>query len=161
MTEQPRNLIVFPRSWRQIGVSRDGILYLHLLLSTLTMEALIPLTTSGSLVDCVDSKYYCASYKIAVQGVMAHPQHSHCLGAWRWFTTSEKMLVVLRDGRKLIGVLRSYDQFGEIGPRNDGVTFDCYHPHSLARPSAKICFWEICLRSFHLNSSKPRDGGYR
>ena len=24
------------------------------------------------------------------------------------------MLVVLRDGRKLIGVLRSYDQFGEI-----------------------------------------------
>lgn len=27
---------------------------------------------------------------------------------------SEKMLVVLRDGRKLIGVLRSYDQFGEI-----------------------------------------------
>lgn len=24
----------------------------------------------------------------------------------------EKVLVVLRDGRKLIGVLRSYDQFG-------------------------------------------------
>jgi len=28
-------------------------------------------------------------------------------------TNEEKMLVVLRDGRKLFGVLRSYDQFGE------------------------------------------------
>ncbi|KAF8898696.1 hypothetical protein BD779DRAFT_1666493 [Infundibulicybe gibba] len=42
------------------------------------MDSLIPFTTSGSLVDCVD----------------------------------RKMLVILRDGRKLHGVLRSYDQFG-------------------------------------------------
>ncbi|KAL7425275.1 hypothetical protein Q5752_000963 [Cryptotrichosporon argae] len=41
------------------------------------MDALIPFTTSGSLVDLVD----------------------------------KKILVILRDGRKLIGVLRSYDQF--------------------------------------------------
>lgn len=27
--------------------------------------------------------------------------------------TSEKLMVALRDGRKLIGVLRSWDQFGE------------------------------------------------
>ncbi|KAG8757773.1 SM-like, degradation of cytoplasmic mRNAs and positively regulates transcription initiation [Serendipita sp. 396] len=44
------------------------------------MEALIPFTTSGALVDCVD----------------------------------KKVLVVLRDGRKLIGVLRSYDQFANL-----------------------------------------------
>jgi len=44
------------------------------------MDALIPFTTSGSLVDCVD----------------------------------KKMLVVLRDGRKLFGVLRSYDQFANL-----------------------------------------------
>lgn len=44
------------------------------------MDALIPFTTSGSLVDCVD----------------------------------RKMLVVLRDGRKLQGVLRSYDQFANL-----------------------------------------------
>ncbi|KAF8516219.1 Sm-like ribonucleoprotein [Hysterangium stoloniferum] len=44
------------------------------------MDALIPFTTSGSLVDCVD----------------------------------KKMLVVLRDGRKLLGVLRSYDQFANL-----------------------------------------------
>ncbi|KAF8314225.1 Sm-like ribonucleoprotein [Clavulina sp. PMI_390] len=44
------------------------------------MDALIPLTTSGSLVDCVD----------------------------------KKIIVVLRDGRKLIGVLRSYDQFANL-----------------------------------------------
>ncbi|PAV22408.1 Sm-like ribonucleo [Pyrrhoderma noxium] len=44
------------------------------------MDSLIPFTTSGSLVDCVD----------------------------------KKMLVMLRDGRKLIGVLRSYDQFANL-----------------------------------------------
>ncbi|KAJ8481123.1 hypothetical protein ONZ45_g916 [Pleurotus djamor] len=44
------------------------------------MDTLIPFTTSGSLVDCVD----------------------------------RKMLVVLRDGRKLHGVLRSYDQFANL-----------------------------------------------
>ncbi|KAI0778145.1 Sm-like ribonucleoprotein [Trametes elegans] len=44
------------------------------------MDSLIPFTTSGSLVDCVD----------------------------------RKMLVVLRDGRKLQGVLRSYDQFANL-----------------------------------------------
>ncbi|KAL1412591.1 hypothetical protein Q8F55_000338 [Vanrija albida] len=44
------------------------------------MDALIPFTTSGSLVDLVD----------------------------------KKVLVVLRDGRKLIGVLRSYDQFANF-----------------------------------------------
>ncbi|KAI0348001.1 Sm-like ribonucleoprotein [Trametopsis cervina] len=44
------------------------------------MDSLIPFTTSGSLVDCVD----------------------------------RKMLVLLRDGRKLQGVLRSYDQFANL-----------------------------------------------
>lgn len=44
------------------------------------MDSLIPFTTSGSLVDCVD----------------------------------RKMLVILRDGRKLQGVLRSYDQFANL-----------------------------------------------
>ncbi|KAH7104352.1 Sm-like ribonucleoprotein [Auriculariales sp. MPI-PUGE-AT-0066] len=44
------------------------------------MDSLIPFTTSGSLVDCVD----------------------------------KKMLVILRDGRKLLGVLRSYDQFANL-----------------------------------------------
>ncbi|KAH8835772.1 hypothetical protein DL96DRAFT_86585 [Flagelloscypha sp. PMI_526] len=44
------------------------------------MDSLIPFTTSGSLVDCVD----------------------------------RKMLVMLRDGRKLQGVLRSYDQFANL-----------------------------------------------
>jgi len=44
------------------------------------MDSLIPFTTSGSLVDCVD----------------------------------KKMLVILRDGRKLYGVLRSYDQFANL-----------------------------------------------
>ncbi|WVF68354.1 hypothetical protein IAT40_003119 [Kwoniella sp. CBS 6097] len=44
------------------------------------MDALIPFTTSGSLVDLVD----------------------------------KKVMVILRDGRKLIGVFRSYDQFANF-----------------------------------------------
>ncbi|AAW46642.1 hypothetical protein CNBI0490 [Cryptococcus deneoformans B-3501A] len=44
------------------------------------MDALIPFTTSGSLVDLVD----------------------------------KKVLVILRDGRKLIGLFRSYDQFANF-----------------------------------------------
>ena len=28
--------------------------------------------------------------------------------------SSEKVIVILRDGRKLIGILRSYDQFGTL-----------------------------------------------
>ncbi|TEB34999.1 Sm-like ribonucleo protein [Coprinellus micaceus] len=50
------------------------------------MDSLIPFTTSGALVDCVD----------------------------------RKMLVILRDGRKLHGVLRSYDQFANL------VLENCY-----------------------------------
>ncbi|CAD6584349.1 MAG: SM-like, degradation of cytoplasmic mRNAs and positively regulates transcription initiation [Tremellales sp. Tagirdzhanova-0007] len=44
------------------------------------MDALIPFTTSGSLVDLVD----------------------------------KKVMVILRDGRKLIGMFRSYDQFANF-----------------------------------------------
>jgi len=44
------------------------------------MDALIPFTTSGALVDSLD----------------------------------KKLLVVLRDGRRLQGVLRSYDQFANL-----------------------------------------------
>ena len=47
-------------------------------------------TTSASLVDCVDS---IRSKNTDVNYV-------------------EKMLVVLRDGKKIIGVLRSFDQYG-------------------------------------------------
>ncbi|TIA97261.1 hypothetical protein E3P96_03440 [Wallemia ichthyophaga] len=50
------------------------------------MEALVPFTTSGQLLNCVD----------------------------------KKMLVALRDGRKIIGVLRSYDQFANL-VLNDAV----------------------------------------
>lgn len=38
-------------------------------------------------------------------------------------SASEKMLVVLRDGRKLVGVLRSYDQFGEISSKTKLVSY--------------------------------------
>ena len=48
-------------------------------------------TTSASLLDCVDS---------ILQLRMST-------------NLSEKMLVVLRDGKKIIGVLRSFDQYGK------------------------------------------------
>ncbi|KAJ3520895.1 hypothetical protein NM688_g9094 [Phlebia brevispora] len=59
------------------------------------MDSLIPFTTSGSLVDCVDST-----------SVFSISLNSHNI--------LRKMLVVLRDGRKLQGVLRSYDQFANL-----------------------------------------------
>ena len=48
-------------------------------------------TTSASLLDCVDST----------------------LSLFRENLRVEKMLVVLRDGKKIIGVLRSFDQYGK------------------------------------------------
>lgn len=38
----------------------------------------------------------------------------------------EKVLVILRDGRKLLGVFRSYDQYGllPLAPRGDGRADD-------------------------------------
>lgn len=33
---------------------------------------------------------------------------------WRLLCEIERLLIVLRDGRKLYGILRSYDQFGNI-----------------------------------------------
>ncbi|KAF7791899.1 hypothetical protein EIP86_002923 [Pleurotus ostreatoroseus] len=59
------------------------------------MDSLIPFTTSGSLVDCVDSTSVFRTCPIT-QRIL------------------RKMLVVLRDGRKLQGVLRSYDQFANL-----------------------------------------------
>jgi U6 snRNA-associated Sm-like protein LSm1 len=35
--------------------------------------------------------------------------------------TDKKLVLVLRDGRKLIGVLRSWDQFGMIPGGNAGL----------------------------------------
>lgn len=32
--------------------------------------------------------------------------------AFMFFIFTEKLLVLLRDGRKLLGILRSFDQFG-------------------------------------------------
>lgn len=54
-------------------------------METTDILANIAFTTSGALVDCVDSA---------------------------WHADEEKVIVILRDGRKLIGILRSYDQFG-------------------------------------------------
>jgi U6 snRNA-associated Sm-like protein LSm1 len=66
------------------------------------MDSLIPFTTSGALVDCVDSAY----------SELSPPVDTEFCETAAAPTDIEKILVVLRDGRKLIGVLRSYDQFG-------------------------------------------------
>lgn len=36
----------------------------------------------------------------------------------------EKLMVALRDGRKLIGVLRSWDQFGESPMRHTSSSYE-------------------------------------
>ncbi|KAG5653073.1 hypothetical protein H0H81_002453 [Sphagnurus paluster] len=75
------------------------------------MDSLIPFTTSGSLVDCVD----------------------------------RKMLVILRDGRKLHGVLRSYDQFGGSLRAYSRCTVDTC-------PSANLVLEDTVERIYHGNA---------
>ena len=60
------------------------------------MDALVPFTTSGQLIDCVDSQFLFKIILICIVNQFV-----------------EKMLVALRDGRKIIGVLRTFDQFGQ------------------------------------------------
>ena len=55
-------------------------------------------TTAAQLLDLTDSKYGVAPGLRTEQGADVNGL--------------EKLLLVLRDGRKLIGVLRSWDQFG-------------------------------------------------
>ena len=122
-----------------------------------TMDSLIPFTTSGALVDCVDSTStptvsYFPNDHLSLQDAFLLPLVSFSPSPWRllfnhldpiscqflddpsacyhdewnshvqWKLNARylilaqsslgKMLVILRDGRKLQGVLRSYDQFG-------------------------------------------------
>ncbi|KAF5314132.1 hypothetical protein D9611_006889 [Ephemerocybe angulata] len=82
------------------------------------MDSLIPFTTSGALVDCVD----------------------------------RKMLVILRDGRKLHGVLRSYDQFANLVLENtyeriyhQGLFAERHHGLFLIRGENVVLMGEIDL----------------
>lgn len=78
------------------------------------MDSLIPFTTSGSLVDCVDSTSTPSQIQHQLPTWIHHDSPFPWLGSFHFSRPGlGKMLVVLRDGRKLHGVLRSYDQFGE------------------------------------------------
>jgi U6 snRNA-associated Sm-like protein LSm1 len=57
-------------------------------------------TTAAQLLDLTDSKFY--RHHLASPGTQAQPG------------PLEKLLLVLRDGRKLLGVLRSWDQFANL-----------------------------------------------
>ena len=39
---------------------------------------------------------------------------STCSGSYAFVYFAEKLLVLLRDNRKLLGILRSFDQFGNL-----------------------------------------------
>jgi len=69
-------------------------------------------TTAAQLLDLTDSEYLpcrcCLSFNATFPGVavqISRPKANKAL-------LPEKLMLVLRDGRKLIGVLRSWDQFG-------------------------------------------------
>ncbi|KAF6765951.1 hypothetical protein DFP72DRAFT_865185, partial [Ephemerocybe angulata] len=88
------------------------------------MDSLIPFTTSGALVDCVD----------------------------------RKMLVILRDGRKLHGVLRSYDQFANLVLENtyeriyhQGLFAERHHGLFLIRGENVVLMGEIVRPTLPLN----------
>ena len=92
------------------------------------MDALIPFTTSGSLVDLVDSKSISPVHvhdhvpvrnihrrrQILSVSLVGSVDNMLILNDLCSLAVVEKVMVLLRDGRKLIGVFRSYDQFGEF-----------------------------------------------
>ena len=69
----------------------------------------------GWSVDSPDVYYRCAITRSYRQSVCSRPLFIGFLLIWK----AEKLLLVLRDGRKLIGVLRSWDQFGTSTNRLD------------------------------------------
>jgi hypothetical protein len=97
------------------------------------MDALIPFTTSGSLVDCVDSE---SNWRL-----QDGQTHNH----GRLTRSSEKVVVVMRDGRKFIGVLRSYDQFGESDSTAWTIADDLLKPTSFSRERSSGYTIRICL----------------
>lgn len=67
-------------------------------------------TTSGALIECVDSEFFFFCLFFFDLSLFFPLEWWYWLGFLLNWT--EKVLVHLRDGRKLIGVLRSYDQYG-------------------------------------------------
>lgn len=63
-------------------------------------------TTSTGLIDSIDSKFSCFHI------VSFHTTRVYSSIFFFFINKIEKLMVVLRDGRKLIGTLRSFDQFG-------------------------------------------------
>ena len=62
-------------------------------------------TTAAQLLDLTDSEP--AHEKITETAKICMADRGGCRSK-----STEKLIMVLRDGRKLIGVLRSWDQFG-------------------------------------------------
>lgn len=46
--------------------------------------------------------------------MVLHSFHANSCALYTFIYFTEKLLVLLRDGRKLLGILRSFDQFGTI-----------------------------------------------
>jgi U6 snRNA-associated Sm-like protein LSm1 len=58
-------------------------------------------TTAAQLLDLTDSKHGSGNFQPTYH-ILAPQAHSQ----------PEKLMLALRDGRKLVGILRSWDQFG-------------------------------------------------
>lgn len=78
-------------------------------------------TTAAQLLDMTDSKEF--SFYIFLAWIIGYPipdflfylfTASNCDWGMLLTQSTEKLMVALRDGRKLIGVLRSWDQFGTL-----------------------------------------------
>lgn len=70
-----------------------------------------------------------------------------------WYTiySTEKLLVVLRDGRKLLGILRSFDQFGrDVFPASTSF----WHSSSLL--FSVVTFPHICAANAVLEGASER-----
>jgi U6 snRNA-associated Sm-like protein LSm1 len=99
-------------------------------------------TTAAQLLDLTDSEHF-ATIWISVSWV-----NQRLTGA-RLSLRIEKLMVSLRDGRKLIGVLRSWDQFGMRRRMRRTIVLQSQFPAN-RRHMQEISYfkirWSVCLR---------------
>lgn len=73
-----------------------------------------------------------------------------------YFISSEKLLVLLRDGRKLLGLLRSFDQFGNVSIQTPYFALIpllfSWSPYKLCTDRSFLSFAQLMLFSkVHVN----------
>lgn len=69
-------------------------------------------TSLASYLDSENSLYLCIDFYFVFYLCLIFIFYCQLVGNFTLIVVAEKLLILLRDGRKLMGTLRSFDQFG-------------------------------------------------